>query len=208
MVLVLLWSATSSVTLSGVGLDWGERKLENINTREISRGIIVVQSLSRVRLFMTPWTAACQASLSFTMSWAWSKWSLIWWGHPTNLILCCTLLLLPSIFSSIRVFSNELPVCISWPKYWSKGIRVGVFEVPQVLTFQVEKGLRKRHKISKRFSLSTNPYFTLKGGPGSSKNTNPFSWSLESFFLSSFFSIQSQLKLKLASPSLTTWLQL
>ena len=68
----LLWSVTSSVTLSGVDLDWGEGKLENINTRESSRGIIVVQSLGCV----TPWTAACQASLSFTTSWSLIKMSI------------------------------------------------------------------------------------------------------------------------------------
>ena len=67
-----------------------------------------------------PWTAACQASLSFTVSWSllrlMSKESVI----PSNyLILCHSLLLLPSIFSTIRVFSNESALCIRWPKYWS-----------------------------------------------------------------------------------------
>ena len=68
-----------------------------------------VQSLSRVRLFATPWTAACQASLSFTNSWSLLKLMSIKSVMPSNhLILCCSLLLLPLIFpSSIRVFSNE-----------------------------------------------------------------------------------------------------
>ena len=83
----------------------------------------------------------------------------------SNHHLCCTVLLLPSIFPSIRVFSSELSVHIRWPKYWSRGIRVGVFEVPQVLTFQVEKEVRKRHKIRKRFSLSYQPLFYLEGRP-------------------------------------------
>ena len=79
-----------------------------------------VQSLSHVRLFATPWTAACQASLSITNSWSLLKFVSIESVMPSNhLILCCPLLLLPSIFSSIRVFSNESVLHIRWPKYWS-----------------------------------------------------------------------------------------
>ena len=79
-----------------------------------------VQSLSCVRLFATPWTAACQASLSFTISQSLLKLTSTESVMPSNcLILCCPLLLLPSLFPSIRVFSNELAPCIRWPKYWS-----------------------------------------------------------------------------------------
>ena len=79
-----------------------------------------VQSLSRVQLFVTPWTEACQASLSITNSWNLFKLMSIKSMMPSNhLILCCPLLLLPSIFPSIRVFSNESVLHISWPKYWS-----------------------------------------------------------------------------------------
>ena len=79
-----------------------------------------VQSLSRVRLFATPWTTARQASLSITNSWSSPKPMSIESVMPTNhLILCCPLLLLPSIFPSIRVFSNESALHIRWPKYWS-----------------------------------------------------------------------------------------
>ena len=83
-------------------------------------GIVVVYSLNRAQLFATPWTAAHQASLSFTISKSllnfMSNQSLM----PSNhLILCCPLLLPPSIFPSIRVFSNESALCIRWPKYWS-----------------------------------------------------------------------------------------
>ena len=82
--------------------------------------IVVIQLLSRVQLFVTPWTAARQASLSFTISQSWLKLMSIESVMPSkHLILCHPLLLLPSIFSSIRVFSNELAVCIRWPKYWS-----------------------------------------------------------------------------------------
>ena len=81
---------------------------------------VVVQSLSRVQLFGTLWTAACQAPLSFTISWSlfrlMSIESVMQSNHP---ILCCPLLLLPSVFASIRVFSNESALHIRWPKYWS-----------------------------------------------------------------------------------------
>ena len=79
-----------------------------------------VQLLSRVRLFATPWTAACQASLSITNSQSLLKLMSIESVIPSNhLILCHPLLLLPSIFPSIRVFSNESALCMSWPNYWS-----------------------------------------------------------------------------------------
>ena len=80
----------------------------------------VVQSLGCVQLFVSPWTAAHQASLSFTISQNLLKPKSIEWVMSSNhFILCRPLLLMPSIFPSIRVFSNELAVCIRWPKYWS-----------------------------------------------------------------------------------------
>ena len=79
-----------------------------------------VQSLSHVQLFVTPWTAACQASLSITNSWSIPKLMSIELVMPSNhLILCRPLLLPPSIFPSIRVFSNESALHFRWPKYWS-----------------------------------------------------------------------------------------
>ena len=79
-----------------------------------------VQSLIHVQFFVTPRTAACQASLPITNSLSLLKLMLIESVMPSNhLILCCPLLLLPSIFPSIRVFSNESALCIRWPKYWS-----------------------------------------------------------------------------------------
>ena len=85
--------------------------------------IFVVQSLSHVWLFATPWTVACQASLSFTVSQSLLKLTSIELVMPSNyLILCCPLLFLPSIFPSIKVFCNELALCIRWPKYWSFSI--------------------------------------------------------------------------------------
>ena len=79
-----------------------------------------VQFLSHVRLFVTPWTAARQASLSITNSQSLLKLTSIKSVMPSNHhILCCPLFLLPSVFPSIRVFSNESALPIKWPKYWS-----------------------------------------------------------------------------------------
>ena len=79
-----------------------------------------VQLLSHVRLFATPWTAASLASLSITNSWSLLKLTSIGSVMPSNhLILCRPLLLPPLIFPSIRVFSNESVLQITWPKYWS-----------------------------------------------------------------------------------------
>ena len=81
---------------------------------------VKVKFLSRVRLLATPWNTACQAFLSFTVSQILLKFMSIESVMPPNhLILCRPLLLLPSIFPSIRVFSNESVLRIRWPKYWS-----------------------------------------------------------------------------------------
>ena len=100
---------------------------------------VVLQTLSGVQLFATLWTAAHQASLSITNSQSLLKLMSIESVMPTNhLILCCPLLLLPSIFPSIRVFSSESTLCISWPKYWSfsvslsneySGFRIDCFKI-------------------------------------------------------------------------------
>ena len=83
-------------------------------------GKTVAQLLSHVRIFVTPWTAAQQTPLSFNNSQSLLKLKSIEMVMPSNhLILCRPLLLLPSLFPSIRVFYNELVLCIRWPKYWS-----------------------------------------------------------------------------------------
>ena len=78
-----------------------------------------VQSLSHVWLFAIPWTAAHQASLTFTISWSLLKLMPIELVMPSNHLMLCHPLLLPSFFPSIRVFSSELAFCIWWPEYWS-----------------------------------------------------------------------------------------
>ena len=97
-----------------------------------------VQSLSRVRLFATPWTAAHQASLSITNSQSLLKLMPIYLVMPSNhIILCCPLLLSPSIFPSIRVFSNESVLCIRWPKYWSFSFNISPSnEHPGLISFR------------------------------------------------------------------------
>ena len=84
-----------------------------------------VQLLGHVQPFATPWTAACQASLSITNSWSLLKLMPIESVMPSNhFILCHPILLLPSIFPSIRVFSNESVLHIRWPKYWSFSLSI------------------------------------------------------------------------------------
>ena len=92
----------------------------HIYTWLLEKSIAVVQSLRHVWLFVTPWTATRQASLSFTINWSLLKLMSTELVMPSDhLILCHPLLLLPSIFPSISVRSNESVLCIRWPKYWS-----------------------------------------------------------------------------------------
>ena len=99
-----------------------------------------VQSLSRVLLFATPWTIACQASLSITNSQSPPKPMSIELVMPSNhLILCRSLLLQPSIFPSIRVFSNESALLIRWPKYWSFSFNISPSkEHPELRSFRMQ----------------------------------------------------------------------
>ena len=104
----------------GIQNMWGKVKSYIDLTWESTVGRSSVQLLSRVQLFVTPWIAAHQASLSITNSRSLLKLMSIESVMPSNhLILCHPLLLLPSIFPSIRVFSSELALRIRWPKYWS-----------------------------------------------------------------------------------------
>ena len=99
-----------------------------------------VQPLSCVCLFVTPWTAACQASLSITNSRNPPKLMSIESVMPSDhLIPCRPLLLLPSIFPSIRVFSNDSAVCIRWPKYWSFSFNISPSnEHPGLISFRMD----------------------------------------------------------------------
>ena len=101
--------------------DSGMRGASVITTEAKLKGqFSSVQWLSRVWLFATPWIAAHQTSLSITNSWSLPKLMSIEWVMPSgHLTLCRPFLLLPPIPPSIRVFSNESTLCMSWPKYWS-----------------------------------------------------------------------------------------
>ena len=99
----------------------------------------VVQLLSRGRLFATPWTAACQASLSNTNSRSLLKLMFIESVMPSNHLILCPPLLLLSIFPSIRVFSNETALHIRWPKHWSFSFSISPSnEYSGLISFKVE----------------------------------------------------------------------
>ena len=133
-----------------------------------------VQSLSRVQLFATPWTKARQASLSITNSWSLLKLMSIESVMPSNyLILCCPLLLLPPIFPSIRVFSNESVLCIRWPKYWRFSFNISPFnKYSGLISFRMDwldllsvQGTLKsllQHHTSKASILRCSAFFTVQ----------------------------------------------
>ena len=133
-----------------------------------------VQSLSRVLLFATPWTTACQASLFITNSQSPPKPMSIKSVMPSNyLIVCHPLLLLPSIFPSIRVFSNESALRIRWPKYWSFSFSIiPSKEHPELISFRMDwldllavQGTLKsllQHHSSKASILRHSPFFTVQ----------------------------------------------
>ena len=115
-------------------------KVIQIHTHTHTHQFSSVQSLSRVGLFATSCTTACQASLSITNSRSLLKLMSIEMVMSSNhLILCCPLLLLPSIFPSIRVFSNESVLCIRWPKYWSFSFNISPSnEYPGLTSFKID----------------------------------------------------------------------
>ena len=132
-----------------------ERKPTHSNKDSVSQS---VQSLSCVRLFATPWTAARQASLPITNSQSLVKLMSIESVMPSNhLILCCSLLLLPSIFPSIRVVSSESVLCIRWPKYWSLSFNISPSnEYSWPIFFRIDKDSAqpKKKKVSLRIRTS------------------------------------------------------
>ena len=122
---------------------WSEVRFANFFSQSIACLFILfssVQSLSHVRLFATPWTTAHQASLSITNSRSLLKLMSIESVMPSNyLILCHPLLLPPSIFPSIRVFSSESVLRISWPKYWTFNFSIiPSNEHPGLISFRMD----------------------------------------------------------------------
>ena len=132
-----------------------------------------VQSLSRVRLFATPWIAACQAFLSITISQSSLKLRSIELVIPfSHLILCHPLLLLPPVPPSIRVFPNESTLCIRWPKYWSFSFSISpskehlglIFRMDWLDLLAVQGTLKSllQHHSSKASILRCSAFFTIQ----------------------------------------------
>ena len=133
-----------------------------------------VQSLSRVQLFAAPWIAARQASLSITSSRSSHKLMSITSVMPSShLILCCSLLLLPPVPPSIRVFSNESTLRVRWPKYWSFSFSISPSnEQPGLISFRIDwldllavQGTLKsllQHHSSKASILRCSAFFTVQ----------------------------------------------
>ena len=118
-----------------------------------------VQSLSSVRLFVTPWTAACQASLSIINSQHLLKLMSIELVMPSNHLILCRLLFLPSVFSSIRVFSSESVLCIRWPKCWSFSFSINPSnEYSGLISFRMDCG----SPCSSRGSQESSPTSQFK----------------------------------------------
>ena len=121
--------------------------------------VVVVQSLSCVRLFATPWTAACQAFLFLTIFQSLPKFmsieSVILFNH---LILCYPLILCPSIFPNVRVFSNDSALCIKWPKYLSFSFSISPSnEYSRLISFRIDWLISLQSKgLSRVFSSTTS----------------------------------------------------
>ena len=143
---------------------WKNTKIKSKNSF-VSSIFSSVQSLSRVRLFVTPWTSAHHASLSITNSRSLPKLMSIKLVMPSNyLILCYPLLLLPLIFPSIRVFFNESALCIRWPKYWSFSFNISPYnEHPGLISLGWTSWIFLQSKgLSRVFSNTTvqkHPFF-------------------------------------------------
>ena len=136
--------------------------------------VLVVQLLSCVQFFAAPWTAACQPSLSFIISWSLLKLLSIESVMPSkHLILCHPLLLLLSVFPSIRVFSSESALSIRWPKYWSFSFSISPSnEHPGLISFRMDwldlladQGTLKnllQHHSSKASVLQCSAFFIVQ----------------------------------------------
>ena len=135
--------------------------------------IVVVRWLSHVRLLATPWTASRQASLSFTISWSLLKLVSIESVMPSKHPILCHPLLLPSIFPSIRVFSNESALHIRWPKYWSFSLRISPSnEYSGLISFRTDwfdllavQGTLKESSPTPQFKSISSSTLSLLYGP-------------------------------------------
>ena len=184
-----------------------------------------VQLLSHVWLFETPWNTACQASLSITNSWSPPKPMSIESVMPSNhLILCRPLLLLPSVFPSIGVFSNESALCLRWPKYWSFSFNISPSnEHPRLISFKMDwlellavQGTLKsllQHHSSKASILQHWAFFVVKLSHPYMTNGKTISLTRQTFVdkvMSLFFNMPSRLVITFLPRNkrlLISWLQ-
>ena len=184
-----------------------------------------VQLLSCVPLFATPWTAAHQASLSITNSQSLLKLMSIMLVMPSNqFILCHSLTLLPSVFPNSRVFSNELVLCIRWPKYWSFSFSISPSnEHPGLISFRMDwldllavQGTLKsllQHHSSKASILQHSAFFIVPLSHPymtTGKTTALTRWTFLSIVISLLFNILSRFVIGFLLRSrhlLISWLQ-
>ena len=180
------------------------------------RDEISVHSLSCVQLFATPWTAAHQASLSITNSWSLPKLVSLELVMPSNhFVLCHPLLFLPSIFPSIRVFSNESVLHIRWPKYWSFSLSVSPSnEHPGLISFRKDwldiftvQGTLKsllQHHNSKVSILQCSAFFILRLSHSYMTTGKTVALFYECFKPAFSLSSVTIIKRLISSPSLST----
>ena len=147
--------------------------IEFLNSMKIWFCYHFVQSLSYGWLFATLWTVACQASLFFTISWSLFKFMPTESVMPSNHLILCHPLLLPSIFPSIRIFPNKVALHIRWPKYWCLSFSIGPSnEYSGLISFRIElfdliaiKGTLKsllQHHNSKASILWHSAFFMVQ----------------------------------------------
>ena len=170
----MLWIPCSEKFLSSLCREWRKCIKTIIEPKFLIINIVSVQLLSHVRLFATPWIAACQASLSITISRSSLKLMSIELVMPSShLILCHPLLLLSLTLPSIRVFSNESTLCMRWPKYWSSSFSIiPPKEHPGLISFRMDwldllavQGTLKsllQHLSSKASILQRSAFFTVQ----------------------------------------------
>ena len=201
---------------------------ERMQTQEpsiqFSKCVVVIQPLTHVRLFMSPWTAACQAPLSPTICQSWLQFMSIESVMLSNhLMLCHPLLLLPSLFPSIRVISNELALPNKWPEYWSFSFGISPFnEYSGLISFRIDwfdlhavQGLsrvfsntavQKHHPWHSRFFMIQCPYLYMIIG----KTIALIIWTFVGKVMTLLFSMLSRFVIAFLPKSkhlLISWLQ-
>ena len=157
-------------------------RTETGNIEDDPEAFIVFQSLSRVRFFATPWTAAHQASLSFIISQSLLKLMSVELVMPSNhLIFCCPHLLRPSKFPTSRVFSNESVLCIRCPKYWTASVSVLPMNIQDWVPLRRTGLISLLSKgLSRVFSSSTvQKHQFFSNQPSLWPNSHILTWLLE-----------------------------